>query len=79
METNKKCKECGEEFQNEVDDECPMCGHGKVEKNVRVTLHTYREGGSMICDEQKVDFESIPTRKMMENLVATWKKGKENG
>ncbi len=26
METNKKCKECGEEFQNEIDDECPKCG-----------------------------------------------------
>ena len=46
------------------------------QKNVRVTLHTYREGGSMVCDEQKVNYEVIPTRKIMENLIATYKRAK---
>lgn len=27
---NKTCYECGEKFQNQVDDECPKCGHGKL-------------------------------------------------
>ncbi len=27
---NQTCVECGEEFQNEIDDECPKCGHGKT-------------------------------------------------
>ncbi len=28
---NQICIECGEEFNNEVDNECPKCGHGKKE------------------------------------------------
>ena len=27
---NQTCVECGEEFNNEVDNECPKCGHGKT-------------------------------------------------
>ncbi len=78
METNKKCKECGEEFQNEIDDECPKCGNGKrAIKNVKVTLHTYREGGSMICEEQVVGFgEEIPTRLQIRKLVGTYRRVK---
>ncbi len=32
MTANKKCQECEEEFYNEVDDECPKCGYGKINK-----------------------------------------------
>jgi len=46
------------------------------QKNVRLTLHTYREGGSMICDEQKIDFESVPTSDEIEKIVATYKRVK---
>ncbi len=29
---NKTCLECNEEFYNEIDNECPKCGNGKINK-----------------------------------------------
>jgi hypothetical protein len=46
----------------------------KISK-VNVTLHTYRKGGSMICDEQKMEFASMLSDEDMERLVSVYKEG----
>ncbi len=45
-------------------------------QDVRLTLHTYREGGSMICDEQSISFEKIPTKPQIERIVETYRRVK---
>lgn len=44
----------------------------KEQKKVRVTLHTYREGGSMICDEQNMEFVAIPSLNEMRQLIGAY-------
>lgn len=46
-------------------------------QNVKVTLHTYRKGGSMICDEQVIKFDEIPTKLQIWRLVETYRKVKK--
>lgn len=44
----------------------------KQTTKVRLTLHTYRRGGSMICDEQKMEFVAIPSLKEMRQLIEAY-------
>jgi len=42
------------------------------QRKVRVTLYTYREGGSMVCDEQKMEFVAIPSLEEMRKLIEAY-------
>ncbi len=41
---NQTCPECGEEFFNTVDNECPKCGHGKKEETFILLKWDARRG-----------------------------------
>ena len=40
----------------------------------RLKMHTYREGGSMICDEKVVSFETIPTEEQIKKELEKYRK-----
>lgn len=42
-------------------------------KKVRLTLHTYMRGGSMVCDEQKMEFVAIPSLEDMRRLIEAYR------
>ena len=45
----------------------------ETRKNIRLGMHNHREGGSMICDDRKEEFDALPTEKEIKGALRKYR------